>query len=106
VKACAGAAQADSFTTASVSGTFADGASLSGTVTIDTTIGTITDASLATTGALASTFTFANYQSSVSSPDGPNGYAANFTNGSVSLQLVLFTATGPDGMNGTRVAHP
>nr|HEV7955404.1 IPT/TIG domain-containing protein [Candidatus Acidoferrales bacterium] len=105
VKACAGSAYTHSFATANVNGTFGDGTTLTGTLTIDTTAGTITDASLATTGAEASTFTFANYLAPYSGPDGPTGYAANFNNGSIWLELVLFTSTGPDGMNGTLVNY-
>jgi hypothetical protein len=86
------AAHADSFTTVTASGTFSGGTTFSGTVTIDATTGLIADASIASSGALGGTFSFANL--TAQGGDGPNGYAASFTNGSVTLQLVFYTSDG------------
>jgi hypothetical protein len=85
-------ARADSFTTVSVAGTFTGGTSVSGTITIDTTTGAVTGATLTATGTLAGSFAFANLTSQ--GGDGANGYVANFTSGGLTLSLVFFTSNG------------
>jgi hypothetical protein len=85
-------ARADSFTTVVADGTFSGGTSFSGSVTIDATTGLITGANITTTGPLAGNFTFVNM--TFQGGDGTNGYVATFTNGSVTLQLVFYTADG------------
>jgi len=85
-------ARADSFTTVTADGTFSGGTSFSGTITIDATTGLITGGSITTGGPLAGSFTFANL--TAQGGDGTNGYVATFTNGSLTLQLVFFTADG------------
>ncbi len=90
-------ARADSFTTVAVSGTFVGGGTFSGNVTIDTTTGIISGASLSTSGTLAFSFSCASNCSSVivqGAGDGTNGYAANFMTGTTSLSLIFFTADG------------
>jgi hypothetical protein len=91
------AAHADSFSTFQVSGSFVGGGTFSGNVTIDTTTGTISGASLSTAGTLAFSFSCASNCSSViaqGAGDGTNGYAANFMTGTTSLSLIFFTADG------------
>jgi len=97
-------ARADSFTTFSVvNGVFdstASAASLTGTITIDTTTDMISAASLtvsAFTGFTATTFTFANLTSqSIDNGSTSNAYFADFVSGTSILQFV-FETTSTDG---------
>lgn len=75
------------------SGTFADGSTLSGTVTIDTTTGLLTDANLSTAGPIDTTFTFAEITSEAPSPDGANVIRVIFDNPSFQLTLDILSAS-------------
>jgi hypothetical protein len=83
-----------------VSGSFDTSATLTGTITINTTTGLISDASLtvaAFPGFAATTFTFSDMTSQgIDNGSSSNAYYADFTSGTSSLNLV-FETTSADG---------
>lgn len=60
-------ARADSITTFNASGTFTDGATLSGTIDIDTTLGTVTGVNLVTSAPDSLIFNFVQSQAQIAS---------------------------------------
>jgi hypothetical protein len=83
-----------------VSGSFDSSATLSGTITINTTTNLISDASVTVSGFpgfATTTFTFADLTSQgIDNGSSSNAYFADFTSGSSDLQLV-FETTSSDG---------
>lgn len=93
-------AHADSITTFNASGTFADGATLSGTVDINTTIGSVTNVNLIVSGSNSLVFTYVQGQAAIGGGlyEVQNGVtAAGFPN--LNLVIIATSLVGYSGGN-------